>query len=195
MDWTERLEWLILGCIIGFILGYIVRTLREIKEELDEVDEIVKNDRNISGSERGALHGPTAAGVMLLIVVALSVWASFSSQKASNDVQSTQDQLAQVTSCNKDYLSRTISVINARTRYAQRQAVANVELQKSQARFVALLLKEPPPDEATSVAAFHEYLNDLNTFINTSSDQANTVEDHPYPTAEELEACVNKPVD
>lgn len=194
MDWTERLEWLILGCIIGFILGYIVRTLREIKEELDEVDEIVKNDRNISG-ERGAMHGPTAAGVMLLVVVALSVWASFSSQKASNDAESTQAQLRQVTSCNTDYLSKTISVINARTRYAQRQAVANVELQKSQARFVSLLLKQPPPDDATSLAAFHEYLNDLNTFINTSSDQANVVEVHPYPTADELEACVNKPVD
>jgi hypothetical protein len=195
MDWSERLMWLLLGCMIGFILGYIVRTLREIKDEVHEVDEIVKHDREIGNSERGALHGPTAAGVALIIVVGLSVWASFASARTNNDVQHTQAQLKQVTDCNKDYLSRTIGVINARTRYAQRQAIANVELQKSQARFINLLLHDPPPDQATSLAAFHEYLNDLNTFISTSSDQANTVEQNPYPTTAELDACVNKPVD
>lgn len=190
MGWPERLEWLMLGCIIGFILGYIVRTLREIKEELDEVDDIVKADHGLPKSERGAIHTPTIAGFMLLVVVAITAWAAFASQQASNKVQATQDQLARVTSCNKAYLSKTIATINARTRYSQRQAVANVELQKSQARFVTLILHEPPYSEQRRRDAFTEYLNDLNTFINTSSDQANTVEQNPYPTTDELDSCI-----
>ncbi len=190
MGWPERLEWLLLGCLIGFVLGYIVRTLRDIKEELDEVDDIVKRDHGIENSERGAMHAPTAAGVMLVVVVLITVWAAFASQKASNEVKDTQNQLARVTQCNKDYLSKTISTINARTRYTQRQAVSNVQLQKSQARFIGLILHDPPPDEATSRAAFVEYFNDLQAFLNTSNDTANVVEDHPYPTSEELDACI-----
>ena len=192
MGWPERLEWLLLGCMIGFILGYIVRTLRDIKEELDEVDDMIKEDHGIErNSERGALHAPTAAGVMLIVVVLITVWAAFASQKASNDVKATQDQLARVTQCNKDYLSKTINTINSRTRYAQRQAIANVELQKSQSRFVALLLKQPPPSERQAHDAFVEYLNDLNTFINTSSDQANVVVKNPYPTVDDLDSCIS----
>jgi hypothetical protein len=191
MDWSERLEWLILGCIIGFIMGYIVRTLREIKDELDEVDEIVKENHGLPKSEHGRIHPPTAAGIALIIVVGLSVWASFASQKAANDSQSIQDQLSHISQCNKDYLSKTISVINARTRYSQRQAVANVELQKSQARFIALILHKPPLPERKIRAAFTEYFQDLNTFLNTSSNTANVVDNNPYPTADELDACIN----
>ena len=190
MGWPERLEWLILGCLIGFVLGYIVRTLRDIKEELDEVDEIVKQDHHIENQERGSIHTPTAAGVMLIVVVLITVWAAFASQKASNEVKSTQDQLARVTQCNKDYLSKTISTINARTRYTQRQAISNVQLQKSQARFIGLLLHDPPPDETQSRAAFLEYFNDLQAFLNTSTDAANVVEQNPYPTSAELDACI-----
>lgn len=190
MGWPERLEWLLLGCIIGFILGYIVRTLREIKEELDEVDDIVKADHGLPKSERGSIHAPTAAGVMLVVVVLITAWAAVASQIASNKVQATQDQLARVTQCNKVYLSETIHVINARTRYSQRQALANVELQKSQARFVALILHKPPYSEQRQRDAFEEYLNDLNTFINTSSDQANIVENNPYPTTDQLDLCI-----
>jgi len=190
MGWPERLEWLILGCLIGFVLGYIVRTLRDIKEELDEVDEIVKQDHHIENKERGSIHAPTMAGAMLIVVVLITVWAAFASQKASNEVKATQDQLARVTSCNKDYLSKTISTINARTRYSQRQAISNVQLQKSQARFIGLLLHDPPPDESTSRAAFLEYFNDLQAFLNTSTDTANVVEQNPYPTSAELDACI-----
>lgn len=190
MGWPERLEWLMLGCLIGFILGYIVRTLREIKEELDEVDDIVKADHGLPKSDRGSIHAPTAAGVMLIVVVLITAWAAFASQKASNEVQNTQDQLARVTGCNKDYLSKVIQVINARTRYSQRQAVSNVQLQKSQARFISLLLHDPPPTDDRARSAFSEYFEDLSTFINTSSNQANVVEQNPYPTTAELDACV-----
>jgi len=190
MGWPERLEWLLLGCAIGFVLGYIVRTLRDIKEELDEVDDIVKRDHGIEQNERGTLHTPTLAGVMLIVVVMITAWAAFASQKANNEVKNTQDQLARVTQCNKDYLSKTISTINARTRYSQRQATANVQLQKSQARFIGLLLHDPPPDETTSRAAFLEYFNDLQAFLNTSNDAANVVEQNPYPTTDELDACI-----
>jgi hypothetical protein len=190
MDWSERLEWLILGCIIGFIMGYIVRTLREIKEELDEVDEIVKGEHGIEGKQRGSIHTPTLAGFMLICVVAITAWAAFASQSASNEVKKTQDQLARVTICNKQYLSETIRTINARTRYSQRQAVSNVALQKSQARFLAFLLHKPPPGQAETRRAFEEYAQDLNDFVIASSNQANVVEDNKYPTEAELDACI-----
>lgn len=83
MDFSDRMEWLFLGCLIGFVVGYIVRSLREIKATVDEVDDIVKQNKD----EHGALSWKTASNLSLFLVVALTVWAAFVSQKASNDVE------------------------------------------------------------------------------------------------------------
>jgi hypothetical protein len=80
---AERLTWMMLGGAVGFVLGYIVARLRDIKEELDEVDDTVKHLR--SKDESGILRArPIVLDVVLVGVVCMVVWASFASQKAVN---------------------------------------------------------------------------------------------------------------
>lgn len=39
----ERITWLLIGAAIGFVIGYIVALLRDIKEDLETVDECVRH--------------------------------------------------------------------------------------------------------------------------------------------------------
>lgn len=84
MGLDERLLWLLFGCAIGFILGYIVRSLRDIKDELDEVANEVTPKRK--RTEAGFMRRFGISDLALLAVVILTVWAAFASSKASSDV-------------------------------------------------------------------------------------------------------------
>lgn len=83
MEFTDRLGWWLFGCVVGYILGRFARSLREIKEEVHEVDGIVRK----IDSENGFVRYPYVADAMLLLVVIVTVWAAFVSQQASNDVR------------------------------------------------------------------------------------------------------------
>ena len=92
MGLDDRLAYLMIGCAIGFILGYFVRALRDIKEELHEVDEIVKKQER---GEAGFMRFPMVANAALILVLGLSLWASFTTQKVNNELADTQDSLVQ----------------------------------------------------------------------------------------------------
>jgi len=191
MAFDDRLLLFLFGCIIGFILGYIVRSLRAIKEELDEVDEIVKEKfPNHTRNEDGIVRHPLVMDLALLLVIVLTVWASFASQKASNDVQETQDQQTRSTLCVQQYLSKTISALNERTTYTQEQAEKNVELQKAQAKFLGLLLHKPPYSEKRRTEAVDRYVDTLTDFVEVSGKASDKVDANPYPTNEELRDCL-----
>jgi len=200
MTWTERVSWLMLGCFIGFSLGYIVRSLREIKEEVDEIDGIVKEKRrHRRADDAGFSRYPLMWDVVLLVVVVLTAWGAFASVQASNktedtqeELQATQKQVAVVTSCNQEFLSKTIRALNYRTESTQARAEANVELQKAQADFFALLLRKPPESETTRTQAGREYLTSLQNFVEVSEKTDISVEKFPYPTNEELSECLNQ---
>lgn len=214
----ETVMYLIVGGFIGFVLGYITRLLQEIrdkndaiKEELDEVDEIVKTKLKRQRDESGIVRKPLLADILLLVVVVITVWAAFASQKASNDVKadqkeddavqaqlvSTQDdlkttqaQLAQVTTCNQIFLGRTIRALNERTTYTVAQTNSNVQLQKAQARFFGILLGIPPPSEEESTSEARAYLDKLNEFVKVSEKSAAKALTNPYPTNEDLTTCL-----
>lgn len=191
MNFQERIGWLIVGCMIGFAVGYIVRYLQEIKDELDEVDDIVTKlarDPNDDGFVSSHIVGDIA----LLIVVLLVVWAAFSSQSASNDAKDTQRRFAQTTTCNQEYLTKTVRALNERTEFTQQQASANVDLQKAQADFFALLLRKPPESVAVRTDAAQTYLRTLTDFVAVSGKSAKKVEQYPFPTPEELSACFER---
>lgn len=186
MSLDERIGWLLLGCMIGFALGYIVRSLREIKEEIQEVDKTVKRARN----EEGFMRNPIVADVALLLVIVLTVWAAFASQKASNDIQDTQDRIARVTICNQQYLSKTIRALNDRTEKFGFQAQANLELQKAQAAMLSVLTAKPPKAAKEKRKAFEDYFDALNEFVSTSAEYQAEAVATPYPTNEELGTCL-----
>lgn len=192
MSWTERLAWLSLGCFLGFVLGYIVRSLREIKEEVEEIDGIVKEKRRHTREDDGFSRYPLMWDVVLLVVVILTAWGAFSSAKASNDAQDSQHQVAVVTTCNQEFLAKTIRALNIRTNSVQSRADANLELQKAQSEFFSLLLRKPPESEVVRSQAAEDYLNALKDFVRESGQAETTGTSFPYPTNEELSKCLNQ---
>lgn len=156
MDYGDRLLWLLLGCFIGFVFGYIVRSLREIKEE---VDEIVENKRKTSTgddpetyeqNERGSFSWELASRISLFVVVSLTIWAAFVSQKASNDVAESYE---------KDQRARCEA--GADVRVVQRQTVeaiyvlATGSLQRD---------ADSPPLTDIELRQYNAYIDRVNNF-------------------------------
>lgn len=187
MSFDERLGWLILGCLIGFALGYIVRYLQEIKEELGVVEEAVRHRKD----EDGLLRHPVALDITLLFVVLLTVWASFASQKASNEVQESQETVERSTACNEVFLSKTMVALNERTAYTKAQVDANVELQRSQAEFLNIILAEPPVPEEARKRALKRYFDALTEFVTVNGKAEMKADRYPFPTVEELRDCLD----
>lgn len=102
MDLLERAIWLSIGGVVGFVLGYIVRSLHEIKETVTEVDNIVKGQDSDARSktEDGLLRRPLLLDFVLLIVVAFTVWASFQTAYVNNRLNNT---IACITEQNVEY--------------------------------------------------------------------------------------------
>lgn len=187
MDMTEKLMWLAFGAAIGFVLGYIVRSLREIKEELDEVDELVKRHSD----ERGSVNFEVLRNALLFLVLVVTVWAAFASQQSSNEVEKNQKSIDKITSCNQEYLDKTIRALNERTEYSTQQARTNVDLQRSQSRFLSLLLLQPPATDERVQEALRVYFDTLNEFVEIASRSAVKTAAYAYPTPEELSSCLN----
>ena len=190
MSFDDRLGWLILGCLIGFVLGYISRLLQEVKATVDEVESVVKDEQD--KGDHGFVRNSLIMDAALLAVIVLTVWASFSSQKASNDVQATQDKIARITYCNQRFIEQTISALNARTEYSQRQLSSNADLQKSQAAFLSVLLKKPPAAIPEREQAFQKYFEKLTNFVTTSARSNEQADANPYPTNDEFQDCLSK---
>lgn len=173
--------------MVGVVVGYIIHLLKDIKDELDEVDHVVKNRQNESGFSRN----PLILDGVLLLVVAVTVFAAVASQKVSNDVQETQANQAQITKCNKNYLKQTIVALNQRTSFVQDQATSNVSLQTAEYKFFRTIYENPSNDKV-EIASFKEYLNQQRHFVEVNRRVAKARNFNPYPTAQELADCLNK---
>lgn len=191
MGADERIGWMLLGMAVGFIAGYIVRSLRElredvhhVKEELHEVDGIVKHKLGERNGDEGFMSNRYVADIAMIVVMIIVVAAALLSQKASNDVHTS-------TGCTREFLEKTIVALNERTEFAGAQAKANIELQRAQQDFFELLLRKPPETEARRSAAAQDYLANLNKFIELNTKTADKVTKNPYPTSEQLQDCLN----
>lgn len=193
MGLDERIGWFLIGAFVGFVLGYIVRLLkdikgevREVKGEVHEVDDIIKRH-----NEEGFTRNPIVLDVILLVVVVLTVWSSFASASVSNDVQNTQENQIRSVNCNKQYLRQTIIALNQRTAYVQKQAAVNVDLQTDQHKFFQIIFENPRNDKI-EMAAFKDYLDSLENFVKVNRQVRHAVDFNPYPTAEELSNCIEE---
>lgn len=191
---AERLIYLAIGGAIGFVLGYMVRSLRRIDARLEGVEKIKKPP-----NDAGFVRNPIILDIVLLLVVLMTAWAAVSSQLNSNKLADAQHTIAtnqvrqdRLTSCTSTFLSETIVALNERTTYTQEQADANVQLQKAQAQFLGLLFrKQPPVTREESYAAAQKYFNALTSFIEVNAKSNNKVSSNPYPTNDEFRACID----
>ena len=195
MGFDDRLGFLLLGCFIGFILGYIVRSLRDIKEELDEVDDYVKN---LKKDQKGYLR-LNFGQIILLLVLALTIYGVVVAQLSSNKTNHTADvaadtaaQLKTVVDCNKTILGVTLVALNERSQFSVDAAEKNISLQESQHSLISLLLGQPPPPPSVGVEATQKYNDDVGEYINVRKKSLQTLKSNPIPTVDQFTKCINQ---
>lgn len=212
MDFDDRLVLFILGCLIGSVVGYIVRLLQETREKIVAVDEHVQDTHHDPRDEGGFITLPALKNVMMFLVVALAFWAAIASQLNSNDVKQNQadlataqsdlkktqadlkvaqDRIEHVVACTSMILSEAVVALNERTTYTGAQADANIELQKAQAEMLGILAHEPPYSEERRDAAVDAYFTALYKFISLSKKSNQKVDENDYPTKTEFETCLD----
>lgn len=185
----QRILALLLGCFVGFILGYIVRTLHDLRERVEQVDKHVVEHKDDPDS--GKTTPRWVLNAALAFVVILTAYSAFASQNASHDANNNSKRLDNSTSCNQEYLTKTISALNARTAYSSEQNAANVALQEAQIVFLRVL-RDSDSTTKNSKDALQAYLGALTKFsevVNKSSDQVSA---NPYPKTDNFKDCVGK---
>ena len=198
MPLDERIGWFLLGVVIG----YVVRTIRDIKKEVREVEEIVSREKN----QRGFMRNAFVADFAVLLVIAMCVYASFSTQitnnrleaaiediqQAEKDAEENRDRISRVAVCSQEYLARTIEALNQRTTYTQDQADANVALNRAQRDFLVILSRVPPPTDADAKIALSNYVARLREYTAAYDKNKDKTETYAYPASEDLDRCLSK---
>lgn len=201
MDWSDRLLWLAIGCA----LGYIIRTLQDIKKEVHEVDTIVKHEKDDAGLARF----PVILNILIVSVFLMTVYSvvrvEMSYQKsdaAVSDLQTQQkeneaqnDRIEAIAKCTLSFTSQTIRALNERTEFTQAAANANSLVLREQAKFLRVVLIIPPVTEEESRAALESYFDRLRRYNRVAELQRQQVAENPYPTNEELATCLRVEVD
>lgn len=188
----HRLSWILIGCAIGFIAGYLVRYVqehllltREIRDEVVKIDRVV--ERRVDG-DSGFAGNSWLTNVCLFLVVTLTAYSAFASQRTTDRVQRQQINNDLVSQCSQTFLAKTISALNARTQYSQQQTEANVKLQQAQATFLTGLLNRKSPDEGLSET--RTYLQALGAYTSAAGKNSQQIVMHPYPTQIEYQNCL-----
>jgi len=192
MTFDERVTWFLLGVLVGWLIGKIKELRRgeiEIKEKLEEVDKNVKKQRR-QRDESGIVRYPLAADIVLFGVVIMTVWAAFATAKTNAELEKQGQRIEAITACNQQYLYKTIEALNERTTYTQTTADANVELQQGLADFIDILLFQPPKTPEERYAALQKFDRKLAAYVESSLKQKGKTSAYPYPTEEELSACL-----
>lgn len=208
MDFDDRLVLFVLGCLIGSVVGYIVRLLQETREKIIVVDEHVQDTHHDPHDERGFItFAAIKKNLLTIILVGVAAWAAFSTQSVNNNFKSSQDELVStqaelkkaqdriehVVSCTSFILTKAITALNERTTYSGAQADANVELQKAQAEMLDILTHEPPYSDAEKEAALQAYLDAQDRFFELAKKAGVKVDENDYPTKAEFETCLEAP--
>lgn len=193
MPFDERIQYLLLGGTIGFVLGYFTCCLRNIKEELDEVKSEIEHEFTLhKRGEGGFMRFPVAADLAMLLVVCITAWASFVSQKASNDAHNTQDRFEQIVVCNQRTIANLLSALDERSTYTVASADANIDLQSAQREFTKVVLHKPPFSDARKTRAFKNYFDQLNRFLRIAHKNKGKVVAHPLPTIDGFTKCLRQ---
>lgn len=200
MDLIERLEWLTLGCVIGFILGYIVGRLRDIRAEVHEIKEelnIVETDVKHIRDDQGVMTHRWSANIALALVVSLTFFAAIQSQRASNRSNETsksvialQTEQKQNLDCTTQVLFDVVSAVNGRTAYAGAQADANIDLIQGQLDFLTSLSVQPPLTDEEKLENYFAYVHKVEDFLAVAKKTRQQQYQNPYPTVEDLTACL-----
>ena len=158
----------------------------------------------MNSEERGSSK-ISLGNVTLIIVLVITVYAAIQSQIASNNSKTAiesnrvaietlkQTQVAhnRIVFCLEQYTTKTLAALNGRTTYTKEQANRNVSLQESQARFLKLLLHQPPFSEARQSQAAQDYVTDLQQFVGVNEKAQEKIQQNPFPQSDALKTCLD----
>lgn len=204
MEWGDRLVFL----LIGAILGYIVRMLQDIKTEVHEVDQLVKKN-GPKRNEDGFARFPIVLDVLIFVLAAMTVWSFTKGEQATDDANQALEQvqaqnaqlkaqnarIEKVASCNLEFTAKTIKALNERTTFTTEQAASNVRVLEAQLEFLRVVLFIPPVSDALRREALQQYTENVDRFVELAGKTKDKSEQYAYPTNDELLACLNAPAD
>lgn len=124
MDLLERIMYFSIGGVVGFILGYVVAHLQAIETKVDLVEkEVHEVERTIKPKrdERGAMRLPSLKNVALLIVVALTVFAAFSTARVNGELDHTVQ-------CLTEFNTKQNAALAARDKAIKSETKAEIKL-------------------------------------------------------------------
>ena len=193
----DRLAFFLIGVLVGLVLSWLKDIRKreiEIKQELDEVVEIVKKQ---DSNEGGFIRLPSLSNILLFAVVTFTLWASFATANTNNNLEQNQKEddaqslrIEAITTCNQEYLFKTIKALNERTTYSQTTADSNVALQKGLAEFIDILLFQPPKTELERRQALERFDEKLAEYVENAGKTKVKTQSFPYPTEDELANCL-----
>lgn len=184
---TDRVLVFAFGCVVGFVIGYIVKSIHCIRREVEEIKE---HTHQPPPKDAGLARHPLVLDVVLLLVVLIVAYSAVQSQLASNKVTDQQHQTNTIVACNQQFLSETVAALNERTTYSTAQTNKNVELVKNQFLFLSQISVRPPPTKRDRLNSFHAYLNALSEFLVISKQTKEKAILNPFPTIPELKRCL-----
>lgn len=203
MTFDDRLLLLIIGVLFGYFVGVsqerfrqAMRKIDDIKEELDEVDEIVKEyhpdwrSRLRGRGQDGVLTTRVGLNIVVAFLVIVTAIGAVQAGIAVNRVNATQDRQNSLITCTAQIQRQTIKALNVRTKFTRHQVKANIDLQRAQSEMISVLLHEPPYSDQRQIEAFKAYFDALNHFVNAASKSQDKSADNPYPNVEQFNACI-----
>ena len=171
----EIAMYLLLGCVIGLIGGGLTNLGINLEHN---------HHKSRNKTDRGFIKNNVWVDVALVFVLILSVWASFASQRATNQLQA-------VTHCNKINIRDTIAALNGHTVFVESQAQANIALQKDQSEYlraVVLDLNEYSIQEQKLI--LRDYIEALTVFLDFSEINLAQMKKYPYPDLLDFNECI-----
>lgn len=189
MGLEDRLVWMAVGCFIGFVLGYIVRSLRDIHEKVNHVDQFFPDGDSVESSkwdrnEGGFMRHPKIADIAMVLVIGLCVWAAFSTQKVNNHLNT-------VLTCITKYNSHEGTALESRDSKIKAGTQSEIELWGKYGKLYAEAKKDP-----SKIPALQETLNEAITAHRDDLIRLQQARDsYPYPDPDIVASCKEQPND
>lgn len=184
----DRMIFMALGCIMGFVLGLLIKVdreakeaCREVREVHEEVHELLEHEKHKDEKEDGTTVIQTITFVLCALLIG---YATVASQLAVNKSNHQAD-------CTQTTVVDVLNILGERSTYTVDQVQANKELQEAQADFISLVLRPRSTFEQRR-EALSEYFDALNEFTKYASAAATKASNFPIPKSKGYKECLNE---
>lgn len=186
MDLLDRLIFFTIGSGVGFILGFVVARLREIRDGVDEVLDIEKEKPDTrKRDEQGGVKRPSLTTIGLALTLIVTAGAAFQTGRVNNELKHTNAQLEHTVTCITEYNVRQGRSLKSRDAAIKAGTQSEIDLWTTYARLYALATSDPkkiPIAQEALNRAIHDHRERL---VELQAIRSR----HPYPDPDILKNC------